>query len=399
MWFEGWWQRESETAAICSLRILHVTPTYYPATHWGGPILSLYGMCNALATHDGLDLRVLTSDAAGPKLSQRIDVPEYPANYAPGYEVYLCHRLAGASFAPGMFAAMPRLIRWADIVHVTAVYSPSTIPALLLCRVLGKPVVWSPRGAFQRWEGSTRLRLKAVWDAICRSLVVPALTVIHATSEEEAEATRLAMPHAGIEVIPNGVDLPGLSESRPWVPEGKLRLLYLGRLHPIKGVENLLRALASIDDKSISLKICGTGESSYVDSLRTLCQALGLQDRATFVGEIAAHEKIAAFQSADICVVPSFSENFGMVVAEALAHAVPVIAARGTPWAAVLEQRCGLWVDNTPADLAVAIAAMRRQDLRTMGLRGREWVRRWFGWREISIRMISLYQELVDARG
>lgn len=378
------------------MRVLHVVPAFFPATYWGGPIYSLYGLCNALALQSGLEVRVLTSDAAGPKRSQKVDVPRYPAEYSPGYKVYFCRRTAGASFAPRIFAEMPGLIRWADVVHVTAVYSSPTIPALLLCRALGKPVVWSPRGALQRWQASTRPWLKASWDAVCRSLIVPARTVIHATSEAEAKAARRRMPRSRIEIVPNGVDLPELSESRQWIPGGELRLLYLGRLHPIKGIENLLRGLASLDDMSVSLRICGTGESSYVEALRALVQSLGLQGRVTFVGEITADEKGAAFQSADICVVPSFSENFGMVVAESLAHAVPVIAARGTPWAGLEERMCGAWIDNSSASLGGTITAMRREDLQAMGLRGRAWMRESFGWLRAAERMASVYRELVD---
>jgi len=293
-----------------------------------------------------------------------------------------------------MFAEMPGLIRWADVVHVTAVYSSPTIPVLLLCRMLGKPVVWSPQGALQRWQGSTRPWLKAAWDAVCRSLIVPARTVIHATSEGEAEATRQRMPSSRIEIIPNGVDLPELSESRQWVPGGELRLLYLGRLHPIKGIENLLRALAVLGNASISLRICGTGEAVYADSLRALAQSLGVQGRVSFVGEIAMDEKRGVFQSSDICVVPSFSENFGMVVAESLAHGVPAIAARGTPWAGLEKRACGVWVDNTPAALAGAIIKLKDQDLRAMGQRGRNWMAASFGWDAIAGQMRDCYFSL-----
>ena len=381
------------------MRILHVSPAFFPATFWGGPIYSLHGLCNALASQEGVEVRVLTSNSAGPKLSEKVDVPEYPASYTPGYKVYFCRRLVGASFAPGMLTEMPRLIHWADIVHVTAVYSPPTIPALLSCRALGKPVVWSPRGAFQRWEGSTRPLSKAAWDAICRWLIVPHRTVIHTTSEEEAEAVLRRMRPARVAVIPNGVELPDVCRSQQWTPQGNLRLLYLGRLHPIKGIENLLRALASLEDRSISLRIVGSGESSYVASLRALAESLGLQGQAFFVGEVAGDQKAMAFQWADACVVPSFSENFGMVVAESLAHTVPVIAARGTPWGGLVQHACGLWVCNSPEELAGAILKIREQDLRAMGERGRNWMAESFRWDQVAAKMIDVYRNLKDDCG
>jgi glycosyltransferase involved in cell wall biosynthesis len=202
------------------------------------------------------------------------------------------------------------------------------------------------------------------------------------------------MPCIEVEVIPNGVELPDISPSREWIPNGNLRLLYLGRLHPIKGIENLLRAVALLNDHSISLKIFGTGESSYVASLRALAESLGVQGGALFLGELAGDQKTTAFQCADVCVVPSFSENFGMVVAESLAHGVPVIAARGTPWADLEQRACGVWVDNTPSALAGAIRKMKDKDLRTMGRRGRSWMVECFGWDAIARRMRDCYFSL-----
>jgi glycosyltransferase involved in cell wall biosynthesis len=96
-----------------------------------------------------------------------------------------------------------------------------------------------------------------------------------------------------------------------------------------------------------------------------------------------------------VALVPSYKENFGIVVAESLAHGIPVIASRGTPWGGLEQKGCGLWVENDPETLASAIRRISTMPMRTMGLRGREWMRRDFSWRSVANQMLDLYRESV----
>jgi glycosyltransferase involved in cell wall biosynthesis len=377
------------------MKILHITPAYYPATYWGGPIYSLYGLCNALAKMRGITLRVLTTDAAGPSRSASVKVTGFPMLYPGGYEVFFCRRLWAASVSPGMFLRLWPMIRWADVVHLTAVYSPPTIPTMLICRLLGKPVVWSPRGALQRWEGATKPSAKRAWEWICNALVSRKDCVLHVTSEQEAVDSEARIPKARAEIIPNGVDIPEALPARKWLPGGRLRVLYIGRLHPIKGIENLLRALKLQEDSTVSLTICGSGDESYLRGLKELVHQLGLDECVSFQGHVDGKEKLNAFMKGDVCVVPSFTENFGMVVAEALAHAVPVIASHGTPWAGVEKHACGLWVDNSQKGLSDAISLIRHKPLVEMGARGKAWIKGAFSWETIAGQMFCTYRSLL----
>src|SRR5262249_13327423 len=144
-----------------------------------------------------------------------------------------------------------------------------------------------------------------------------------------------------------------------------LRLLFLGRLHPIKGLENLLPALQLADAKA-TLAICGEGEPAYESQLRTLVRSLKLEDRVRFFGRVAVPPREQQFHDADVCVVPSFKESFGAVIVESLARAVPVIAGRGTPWEQVEEHGCGMWVSNDAEVLAQAIDRMATMPLEAM---------------------------------
>jgi glycosyltransferase involved in cell wall biosynthesis len=374
------------------LRVLHVSPSFYPAGHYGGPTQSSYGLCNAVAKVSGIELRVLTTDSDGPR---RIDVKSFPVKLPEGYQVYYCRRWFGADIAPRMFWHLLRMIRWADVVHLTAVYSPPTIPTLALCRLLAKPVMWSTRGALQSWRERSRKNLKSVWEKACDLCCSPERVMLHVTSEQERVESVERIKHASAVVIGNGIESPRTNgDHRPQTGAG-LRLLYLGRLHPIKGVENLLQAMATMTN-GVTLSVCGEGEAEYQSHLKSLAAELDLTRRVTFHGRVDGEVKEQQFAEADLCVVPSFTENFCNVVAESLARGVPVIASKGTPWARVTEIDCGLWVDNDPQTLAGAIRQAQTMPLQEMGERGRQWMRREFSWPNVAAQMIQQYETLIE---
>jgi len=314
----------------------------------------------------------------------------------PGFFVRYCHRIADVSVSPALLRLLLSHVSWADVVHLMAVYSFPTIPALLACKILGKPLVWSPRGMLQRWDGTKRPDLKAIWESVCR-IAAPDRLLLHATSEDEARASERRFPGAETMIVPNGVEIPATFPNRNG--HQARRFIYLGRLHPIKGIENLLQAYKMVQDKlgaASSLIIAGEGDPGYVDRLKLQIQQLGLPETVKMIGHAAGKAKEELFHAADVLIVPSFAESFGVVVAEALAHAVPVIVSRGTPWRRVEEVGCGLWVENDPESLAAAIQHISAMPLREMGLKGREWMQREFDWDSVAFKMLGVYRELLS---
>jgi glycosyltransferase involved in cell wall biosynthesis len=378
------------------IRVLHVAPAFYPATYWGGPTVSVYEICNELARSANVTLRVLTTDTAGPRTVDRLTEQQKASSHYVGYEVTFCAKWFGRDFTPSLWWRIWPLASWADVIHLTAVYSATTFPTLLAARLLGKPVVWSPRGALQRWAGSRNLVLKRCFEFACRVLLSQASTVLHATSNEEAEENLLRIPARNSAVIPNGVHILEATPHPAWMPGGKLRLLFLGRLDPKKGVDNLLAALSRLRAEEASLTICGTGDRAYVLLLEARTRELGLTDRVRFAGQVDAEARMRSFQEADVCIVPSHTENFAMVVAEALGNGIPVIASTGTPWRDIESRGTGRWVANDPESLADAIRSMRSADLPEMGRRGRDWMRAEYSWRTVGSRMLDIYRRLVD---
>lgn len=385
------------------MKVLHITPAYYPATYWGGPIFSVYALNNALASLPDLELKVLTTDSAGPQVAENLDVMGL-ADLYPNYEVNFAHRIAGASISIDMLRWLIPLIRSADVVHITSTYSFPIIPALIVCRILRKPLVWSPRGAIldaYEWEGTRKRGIKKVWERLCNFIIKRGYVMMHVTSEGERHASNERISRAQTVIIPNGVETLDSLPDREWLPDRRLRLIFMGRLSPKKGLENLLKAMKLMElDKTIQLSIYGTGDNQYCESLLDLTRSLDLLDKSVhFAGHVDDDDKREAFLRADMCIIPSYTENFCMVVAEALGHGVPVVASHGTPWAEVVTRGCGLWVENDPVELVHAIHDMRTRELSDMGRKGWEWMKECYSWSVIGDKMYSVYSSLITKVG
>jgi glycosyltransferase involved in cell wall biosynthesis len=380
-----------------AIRVLHVSPFFAPAWVYGGLVESAYQFARHLA-RAGAVVRVLTTDANGS--GKKLDSAAMAATaHGDRFEVRYCGRVARQSVSLEFLGALLEQVRWADVVHLHAAYSFPTIPTLLAARMLERPVVWTPHGALQRWSGSRRIRFKSLWEKVC-SLVAPRALVLHLTSESEVEETRARFPRAAIGLIPNGVEIP---QSLHREPRGvRLRLGFVGRLDPKKGIENLLAASRILKDRGgpvFSLAIAGSGSSDYEAKLRREIERLDLSNEVALLGDVRGDEKQRMFERTDVVVAPSFTENFAIVVAEALAHGAAVIASTGTPWKEVERTGCGLWVGNDPASLANAISTISSMPVAEMGERGRRWMETSFSWDKCALEMLALYKDLLAQPG
>jgi len=381
-------------------RILHVIPSYFPATYWGGPVHSMYGLNNALASLPGVKLTVATSDSAGPKLKDRLKTEELNTfSLYPNYSVRFFRRVAGRSISLSLLFTLPKLIHEADIIHLSAAYSFPILPTFLICRLIRKPLVWSPCGAIldtYTLPFSPKKNIKAVWEKTINLLIFPKKMVLHTTSEIEKEVTGKRISRARAVVIPHGIEVPPFSVRNTDCKRESLRLLFLSRLDPKKGLENLFAALRLLDDPSITLEVCGDGDPNYVRKLIKEKNRCGLPNSCVhFSGEVTGERKEAAFKNADVFILPSFSESFGIAIAEALAHGLPVIASRNTPWEGIETHRCGLWIENAPSSIADAIKRIRVMDLSEMGKNGWQWMRRDYSRKAVAQSMLEVYQSLI----
>lgn len=380
-----------------SLKVLQVTPCIYPATRWGGPAYSVYALCNGLAKREDIVLTVLANDAAGPARDDRLTIDSRLMSHYRGYVVRFYHRMLGHAIAPGLFAQLWREVGAADVVHVTGTYNFPTPVTFLVARLRGKPLMWSPRGALQasaEWTETSQPVAKRIWEAMLRVLAPPR-TFMHVTAESEQLPSQARMPGMDAILIPNGVDLPADWTPVPPVAGRPVRLMFLSRVHPKKGIDLLLEALAMLGE-GFELDVYGSGDANYLAQLAVMARKLGVAPRVRFHGHVDGEAKAAAYAAADMLVLPTHSENFGLVIAEALAAARPVVTTKNAPWRGLEAHDCGRWIDNEVDAIVAAVRDVAASDMGAMGARGRSWMEVEFGWEGIAARMAVAYGRMVS---
>jgi glycosyltransferase involved in cell wall biosynthesis len=374
---------------------------------YGGPSVAIRGMTRALAAL-GAQVEVATTDANGPtRLAVPTDVPVDEEGVAYHY--------FGTSL-PGEWKFSWPLTRWLarnisrfDVVHVHALFSYSTIPACRLARRSGVPYVVRPLGTLAAWSLRQHAWKKRPYLALVERPHLRKAAAIHVTSDAEAEIVR-ALGYEHTATIPLGVELP--PDDRTALPERRgepLRLLFLSRLHPKKNVDLLLDACALVEDgrsgHGWELVVAGQGDAGYVDALRAHARKLGIANRVRFVGQLEGASKAAAIGSADVFVLPSSDENFGIAAAEALAAGLPVILSDQVALAPdVLDAGAGLVVSRDARAIASAILELAADPTvrARMRVEARRLAHDQYSWERTGIQLASLYARVtgraIDSR-
>ena len=287
----------------------------------------------------------------------------------------------------------------ADLVHDHGLWLPTNHAAAQAARQQRVPFVVSTRGMLEPWaRQNSRLKKTAAWWLYQRRDLASA-AALHATAPSEAAALRSAGLRAPIAVVPNGVHVP--SETvRPLRPPAPRRALFLSRVHPKKGLPLLLDVWAEVRPAGWELAVAGPDEDGHRAQLEAQAARLGL-DEVSFLGPIDDGKKWHLYRSADLFVLPTYSENFGVVVAEALAAGVPVLTTTGAPWAELETHRAGWWVEPAPRPLAEALRAavgLPDDERAAMGARGRALVTARYGWDGIAAQMAEVYDWILGRR-
>ena len=288
-----------------------------------------------------------------------------------------------------------------DLYHANTLWTDATHSTCKHARTVGKKYILSPHGmlyptalAISSWK--KRLMLKMWFEEDIRQA-----TCLHATCKQEMEYCREFGYKGPIAVIPNAVVIPDGVEFKKGIYcdiLGRRQIGFLGRLHSIKKVENVIYALSLLsleERRKVSFQIMGKYDDSYEQWLRDEVARLNLEDCVVFVGFVSGSDKYERLAKLSALMVPSAQENFGMIVPEALLCGTPVYASFGTPWEELNESECGWWDDNSPATIVGVIRSILAQSdssLLEMGIRGRMLVEEKYEQHKVATMMIELYK-------
>jgi len=291
-----------------------------------------------------------------------------------------------------------------DVLHDNGIWLPHNHRLAALAERRGIPRVVSTRGMLEPWAlNHKRLKKNLAWCLYqCRDLKQARCHIT--TSEAEAQNLQNLGLGVPIATVPNGVDVP---EERPWgvgsgaerALRGGLRTaLFLGRIYPIKGLPMLIEAWARARPDGWILRIAGPDEAGHQKQVEKAVTAAGLGQVVSFIGPLAYGMKKSAFFDAELFVLPTHSESFGIVVAEALAHGLPVLTTTGAPWSILRDSGCGWWVDATVDGITEGLrraTILDPETLRSMGAKGRTLVSAKFGWKRVADHMLSTYEAIL----
>lgn len=372
------------------MRVIHVVPGV--SEEASGPSYSVVRLCESLIAQ-GQDVTLAALEWA-PMASPPPFLKTFPLGWGP--------RRLGRSTAMRRWLDEQVLSGNVDVLHNHGMWQMNSVYPGWAATKGNINLVVSPRGAFSSWAMRSGSFLKRAFWPLLQYPALTATTCFHATAGSEYEDIRRMGFRQPVAIIPNGIDIPDL---QPKAPGDSRILLFLGRIHPVKGLDMLLPAWRVVQDRfpEWRLVIAGNddgyyGRSGYLDELHILVQKLGLK-RIEFIGEQRGVNKLKAYQDADLFVLPSYSENFGVTVAEALAAGTPAIVTKGAPWGGLIKQDAGWWVDIGIDSLAACLenALSRSSDeLGVMGMRGRCWMESEFSWSRIGEQMADTYRWLLD---
>ena len=368
-------------------RVCHVTTAGGSAA--AGVFTSIHGLLAHLGRRDGLDLQLLHA-APTPAESDRDWSLAHVQRRGWG-----CRGPAFFSYGPELRELLPSCS--ASVVHQHGLWQYPSLACAAWQRQGGGRRVVSPHGMLHPWALQVRPhRKRMAWVAYERRSAATA-DVFHATAPAEAGYIRGLGLRQPIAVIPHGVEVP--AEPPPARGRDRRTALFLSRLHPGKRVEDLLIAWGRVQPRGWNLVIAGPDHAGHRGVLQSLASDIGSDAAVEFVGAVHGAAKDRLLRAADLFVLPSLSENFGLVVAEALAAGVPVITTTGTPWSQLPVRGCGWWIPPGADSLTAAIdeaVAMDADALSALGRRGWAYARTELDWDRVATQYEMLYSWLVD---
>lgn len=330
------------------------------------------------------------------------DITLTTLNWAPLSSTHSFHKQFPVAIGPRRLGRSPAMRRWlinqvklnnVDLLHNHSLWMMPNVYPGQIAKQYGIPLVVSPHGTMSAWAMKNGSSIKRYFWSFQQRPALDATTCFHATAFSEYEDIRRLGFNQPVAIIPNGISIP------EWLPEKQNKsrtLLFLGRIHPKKGIDILLPAWRAVQDHfpEWRLQIVGPDNRGYLKQMQHLASDLHLE-RVEFSGVLFGEQKHLTYRQADLFVLPTYSENFGISVAEALAAGTPAIVTKGAPWSGLEKHGAGWWIDiglDALINCLEEAMGFSQANLSKMGLRGQNWMEAEYSWNQVGKQMMETYQ-------
>jgi len=335
------------------VNILYVLGSYYPAQQ-GGPNNTVHWQAKYLS-QEGVNITVASlktglTEGSIINYNIRLNVENNIEGVSSIYFDYILNRY----FSFRMYFWLVFNIKRFDFVQLTSYFFPLTWFAAIICRIYNVKFSIAPRGELEPNALKYKNNTKKIINAVFLKYLYRKACFILVTSEQEFNFCKFYFPSMKFEIVPNYIDMNGISLLGQREISKKSGVLYLGRLHPKKGIENLIAAYTLLPPKFIDknpLLIVGSGSPKYENELKSIAMNSDYAYNIKFLGHKQGVEKNIIYKKSKVLVLPSYSENFGNVVLESLCFSTPVISSKYTPWKSLQDGGCGFWIDNTSYEI------------------------------------------------
>ncbi len=361
-------------------RSIHILPNIPKEA--SGYSASVYGLCEALEKKG-----ITTKLATFSPLEE-----QFKKGFVESFKLNFGVNSLGASFDMRRWLSNQVKSKSLELIHVHSLWRMACLYPSKHAINLPIKFIVSPRGTLSPQALKYSPFSKKIFSKLLQNPAFSSVTGFHATSFQEYCDIRNYGFRQPVAIIPNGISVPRNIEDHKKCNQ----VLFVGRIHPIKGIENLIKAWSMIQQYHVDLElvIAGPGEDKYIAQLKNLARKLKLK-RYKFYGPAYGVNKYNLYQKSQITVLPTHSENFGMVVAESLSVGTPVIVTKGAPWEKIVSEDAGWWIDIGVEPLAEALnhaLGLSKNELYSKGKNGQDWMSREFSWEAVANDMKSFYE-------
>jgi glycosyltransferase involved in cell wall biosynthesis len=368
------------------MKVINVIPAI--SNEASGPSYSVLKLCSFLKKMD-VDVNLVALDWAN-KINNLSFVLLFKISFGP--------KKLGRSLSMYQWIKEQVKVEKKYLIHNHGMWQMNSVYPGRLSSKYNIPYIVSPRGAFSVWAMKHGSIFKTLFWNYLQKPSFKNVACFHATALSEYYDIRRLGFKQPVAIIPNGIDVPNYLKKND---KNSRTLLFLGRIHEVKGIDLLLRAWMKLYPlfPEWNLKIVGGdsgfhSSSGYLNKMKVLSHELNLK-RVEFIGPKFGSDKWDEYANADIYVLPTYSENFAITVAEALASGTPCVVTKGAPWSELEKYEAGKWVDIGENPLVTSLTELMSKDiseLRQMGLNGRNWVKRDFSWVKVAQEMKDVYE-------